>query len=102
MKPIAKPIQLITKSNCDNCKVLRAWLIKEKIPYDELPIDQKKIQDELLMDPKFQLRFCEIDKCIPNIPAIRISRTGEYFFHGLDGVFNVYEMQKIIRDNYKK
>lgn len=97
-----KPIQLITKAKCENCKVLKAWLTKEKIPFDELSIENKKVQDQLLKDPKFQLKFCEIDACMPNIPAIRVTQTGEYFFHGLDGIFNVYEMQKIIQQQLKK
>ncbi len=91
-------IQIITKKNCGSCKSLKHWLKEEKIPFEEWEIEKKETLKMLLNDPQYNAKFCDIDSCSPHIPAIRIRRTGNYFFTGLDGIWDVYNLQKIIRE----
>ena len=97
-----KPIQILTKKKCEDCNILKQFLNTEKIPFEELSLERQEIQNQLLEDPKFKLRFCEIDACLPHTPAVRNPETGEYFFKGLDGIWNIYEIQKLIRERIMK
>ena len=97
-----KPIQILTKHGCEDCKVLKQFLNSEKIPFEELSLEQKTVQNKLLDDPKFKFKFCEIESCLPHTPAIRNPETGEYFFKGLDGIWNLYELQKLIKEQFRK
>jgi hypothetical protein len=71
----------------------------ENIPFEEWNIEKKETLEKLLHDPNYMANFCDIDSCYPHIPAVRVSNTGKYYFTGLDGIWDVYHLQKIIKEN---
>ena len=73
--------------------------MEENIPFEEWSMEKKETLEKLLNDPNYMAQFCDIDSCSPHIPAVRIKETGKYYFTGLDGVWDVYNLQKIIKEH---
>ena len=92
-------LKIITQKNCSNSKSLKNWLKKEKFPCQELSIEKKETLEFLLRDPQYSANFCDIESCFAHIAAVNNPNSGEYFFTGLNGVYDVYNLQKIIKDN---
>ena len=92
-------VTLITKKNCGSSQTLKHWLKEENIPYEEWKIEKKETLKTLLEDPNYNASFCDFESCAPHIPAIRFNDTGQYHFTGLDGIWEVYHLQKLIEEH---
>lgn len=99
MKNVDKRITLITKKDCGSCQTLKHWLSEESIPFEEWKIEKKETLKKLLEDPNYNASFCDIESCAPHIPAIRFEDSGAYHFTGLNGIWDVYHLQKLIKEH---
>lgn len=84
-----KNFQVISKPNCSRCELLKDWLKKEEIEYEELSLTSPEVKNMLLDDEKFIAKFCDIDGCMVLTPVIRVKETGAYYskqLFGIDGV----------------
>lgn len=86
-----KKFQVISKQGCPKCETLKSWLKQNKITFEELPIEDKKVANKLLNDPKFVQDFCDIDGCTVYTPLIHLDETGEYYFKELFGINGIRE-----------
>jgi glutaredoxin len=75
-----KKFVLLTKPGCQSCEAVRAYLKDKAADFEEWNVESKIIVDRLIQDPKFNQKFCNIDECYSNLPAIRLKDTGEYYF----------------------
>ncbi len=84
-----KKIQVVTKPNCSRCSMLKEWFHTNQIEYTEWPVENPKIQNKLLHDPKFTENYCDIEGCKVFTPILRIDESGEYYskhLFGIDGL----------------
>lgn len=96
---MAKKLTLITKKDCGSCRTLKHWLSEENIPFEEWKIEKKETLKKLLEDPNYNSSFCDLESCAPHIPAIRFEDSGTYHYTGLNGIWDVYQLQKLIKNH---
>jgi hypothetical protein len=96
-----KKIQLITKIDCNRCDLVKKWLEKHNVPFEEWKIEDRKHVDFLLNDPLFLEKFDDpmsLDGVPLPTPAIRMVDTGDYYSKEIFGIFELREdfLKKIL------
>ena len=84
-----KKIQIVTKPNCSRCHILKDWLNENNYEFTEWQVENPKIQNILLHDPKFTENYCDIEGCKIYTPLLREEDTGKYYskhLFGIDGL----------------
>ena len=89
MKKIQKKFQVISKESCSRCAMLKSWLKTQKIPYEELHLEDESVKAKLLVDNVFIENFCDIEGCMVYTPLIHLD--GKYYFKELFGIDGIRE-----------
>lgn len=99
---IVKKFVLLTKPGCHSCEAVRTYLTDKAADFEEWNVESKIIIDRLMQDPKFNQKFCDIDECYSNLPAIRMADTGDYYFgEDLVSFKRFYALDKLLELNEK-
>lgn len=81
-----KQFEIITQVDCHRCEMLRLWFRANKIPFHEIPIEEKENHQTLLKSLNFRKKFCKDEKCKVYTPLLHLQETGEYFHKQLFGI----------------
>jgi len=81
-----KQFEIITQVDCHRCEMLKLWFRANKIPFHEIPIEEKENHQALLRSLNFRKKFCIDDKCKVFTPLLHVIDTGEYYHKQLFGI----------------
>ncbi|MBN2155844.1 MAG: hypothetical protein JW776_07355 [Candidatus Lokiarchaeota archaeon] len=75
-----KKFALLIKPGCKNCEFVSKYLQSKVGEFEVWNVEDEAVVKRLLQDPKFAKKFCNIEECYSDLPAIRLAETGEYYF----------------------
>jgi len=84
-----KDFEIITKSDCGRCDLLKRWFRENGISYRESQVNSLEVPQDLLNDSHFREKFCTSDKCKFYVPLLHLTESGEYYhkyMFGIDGI----------------
>ena len=81
-----KDFEIVTQQDCNKCDQLKLWFRANKIPFHEVPIDERENHHTLLRSLKFRKKFCEDDNCTVYTPLLHVIESGEYYHKKLFGI----------------
>ena len=90
-----KKFQIITTKN-NSSELLKKWLRQKKVKYEEWSIHDEKVKKFLLHCDQFTQKYCNIEDCKIDLPAIRLEATDEYYYADLIDFEGFYKLRDLL------
>jgi hypothetical protein len=90
-----KKFQIITTKN-NSSKQLKKWLKQKKVKYEEWKIQDENVKKFLLHCDQFTNKYCDVEDCKIDLPAIHLVETDEYFYADTIDFDGFYKLNKLL------